>query len=143
MDIFAIQCNISILRRFKGKLYSCEEFNIVNRLARKIKRRLNFIPQLFVSALKTRYTVHFYGGTERTVGGRGDTCPIVTVVPLPVRAYILWMYTRVFTHYNVKQKLNILCVYVVYSYLLSSIYCQVAFNILLHYTHTCNIIKLS
>ena len=56
-DIFAIQCNMRILRRFKGKLYSslysCEEFNIANRLARKIKRRLN----LFVSALKTRYTV--------------------------------------------------------------------------------------
>ena len=48
---------MSILRRFKGKLYSCEEFNIANRLARKIKRRLNFISQLFVSALKTRYTV--------------------------------------------------------------------------------------
>ena len=56
-DIFAIQCNTSILRRFKGKLYSCEEFNIANRLARKIKRRLNFILQLFVSALKTRYMV--------------------------------------------------------------------------------------
>ena len=60
-DIFAIQCNMSILRRFKGKfyssLYSCEEFNIANRLSRKIKRRLNFISQLFVSALKTRYTV--------------------------------------------------------------------------------------
>ena len=50
-------CNISILRRFKGKLYSCEEFNIANRLAHKIKCRLNFILQLFVSALKTRYTV--------------------------------------------------------------------------------------
>ena len=52
---------MSILQRFKGKLYSslysCEEFNIANRLARKIKRRLNFISQLFVSALKTRYTV--------------------------------------------------------------------------------------
>ena len=52
---------MSILRRFKGKLYSllysCEEFNIANRLARKIKRRLNFILQLFLSALKTRFTV--------------------------------------------------------------------------------------
>ena len=51
---------MSILRRFKGKLYSCEEFNVANRLARKIKRRLNFISQLFVSALKTRYTVYIY-----------------------------------------------------------------------------------
>ena len=60
-DVFAIQCNMSILRRFKGNLYfslySCEEFNIANRLACKIKRCLNFILQLFVSALKTRYTV--------------------------------------------------------------------------------------
>ena len=55
---------MSILRRFKGKLYSslysCEEFNIANRLARKIKHRLSFISQLFVSALKTRYTVYNY-----------------------------------------------------------------------------------
>ena len=42
---------------FYSLLYSCEEFNIANRLARKIKYRLNFILQLFVFALKTRYTV--------------------------------------------------------------------------------------
>ena len=52
---------MSILQRFKGKLnsslYSCEEFNIANRLACKIKGRLNFISQLFVSALKTHYMV--------------------------------------------------------------------------------------
>ena len=40
----------------------------------------------------------------------GDTCPLVTMIPSLVCAHILWMYIRVFTHYNVKQKLNIVCV---------------------------------
>ena len=62
--------------------------------------------------------LHFYGGTVRTVAG---TCPLVTVVPSPMRAHILWMYIHVFTHYNVKQKLNIVCMYSLLSSRIDSI----------------------
>ena len=39
-------------------IFSCEKFNIANGQVREIKCRYNLISHMFLSAIKTRYTVY-------------------------------------------------------------------------------------